>query len=102
MQKRKNIWRMAASGVAIFLAVAFTTCWLSWSYLARNRSVFPEPALGRIYPLPYRRLTVYVTKFEYTLAGPPMWIVIATAFVVAVTLDIVTRLLKNRHCGGQV
>lgn len=101
MQTRKNIWQFAASGVAIFLAVAFTTCWISWSHLARNRSIFPEPALGRIYPLPYRRLTVYVTKLEYMLAGPPMWIVIATAFVVAVTLDIVRRHLKNKHCGSR-
>jgi hypothetical protein len=93
---------MAASCVAIFLAVAFTTCWISWSYLARNRPTLPDPALGRIYPLPYRRLTVYVTKFEYTLAGPPMWIVVAIAFVVAVTLDIIRRRLKNKNCEGRV
>jgi len=30
---------------------------------------------------------VYVTKFEYGLAGPPMWIVIAIAFVAAVALN---------------
>jgi hypothetical protein len=75
---------------------------ISWSYLARNRPTFPDRALGRIYPLPYRRLTVYVTKFEYTLTGPPMWIVVAIAFVVAVTLDIIRRRLKNKNCEGRV
>jgi len=35
-------------------------------------------------------LTVHVTKFEYTLVGPPMWIDVAIAFVVAVTLAIVS------------
>lgn len=102
MQGRGNNWRLAAWLVTVLWAVAFTTCWISWSYLALNRPTFPDRVLGRIYPLPYRRLTVYVTKFEYTLAGPPMWIVVAIAFVVAVTLDIIWRRLKNKNCGGRV
>ena len=78
-------WQLAVNCVGILWASTFTLNCVAWSYLAKYRSTVPQPNLGRVYPLPYRRLTLYVTKFEYILAGPPMWYVtgvVGVSFVV--------------------
>jgi len=41
-----------------------------------------------VYPLGYRSITVYVTKFEYMLAGPPMQYAVAAIGVTFATLAI--------------
>ncbi len=41
-----------------------------------------------VYPLEYRSITVYVTKFEYMLAGPPMQYAVAAIGVTFAALAI--------------
>ena len=41
-----------------------------------------------VYPLEYRSITVYVTKFEYMLAGPPMQYAAAAIGVIFMALAI--------------
>jgi len=61
---------------------------LAWSYLGWHRPTQPLAKLGMVYPLEYRSITVYVTKFEYMLAGPPMQYAVAAIGVTFAALAI--------------
>jgi hypothetical protein len=67
-----------------------TSTWLgmAWSYLGWHRPTRPLVKLGMVYPLEYRSITVYVTKFEYMLAGPPMQYAAAAIAVAFMALAI--------------
>jgi hypothetical protein len=89
-------WQLALNCAGILWAATFTLCWISNYYLATYRSIVPQPNLGRVYPLAYRRLTLYVTKIEYILAGPPMWCVVGVAGVIFVVVGMLyTRSIKR-------
>ena len=89
-------WQLASNCAGILWPATFTLCWIANYYLATYRSIVPQPNLGRVYPLPYRRLTLYVTKIEYILAGPPMWCVAGVAGVTFVVVGMLyTRSLKR-------
>jgi hypothetical protein len=65
---KKAAQRLFFVSMGVCLVAGLTTA-ISWAFLAHARPSAPEPALGRIYPLPYHGFAVYVTKFERRLAG---------------------------------
>ncbi len=54
-------------------AIAWSWLCSAWWYVAYHRPTHPIAKLGLVYPIPYRSIYVYVTKFEYVLVGPPMF-----------------------------
>ncbi len=76
-----------------------TFTWLTsaWSYLGWHRPTQPLVKLGMVYPLEYRSITVYVTKVEYMLAGPPMQYAVAAIGVTFMALAILLGRSERPH-----
>ena len=83
--KSSDAVRIAANCLGVLWVTIFSLFWLVSMYLGPRRPTKPDPVLGMIYPVPYGRLTTYVTKFEYVLAGPPMWCAVAIVGIALVT-----------------
>jgi hypothetical protein len=54
---------------ALNRAYLFGTGW-PFNLLCSHTASFTQPAQARIYALPYHGYPVYVTRWEYILAGP--------------------------------
>lgn len=66
------------SALWFLFATAFSCTWLVGMYVKARRPMHPVPSLGLIYPLSWTIgcascAAYYVTRFEYWVAGVPMF-----------------------------
>jgi hypothetical protein len=78
-----------AGQLGVLWVIALSWSCSSWWYVAYHRPTHPIVKLGLVYPIAYRSIYVYVTRFEYILIGPPMFcatLVIGVSFTAAAFL----------------
>ena len=81
----------------LFLTL-LATGWVSETYFAYTRPRAPEPAFGKVYPINVHGTVVYLTRFEYLIAGPPMfWAMFCSGVAVGLLLALLGNPFSHRR-----
>lgn len=81
-----------------FTAVSFLMWWILEVYFAYTSPRAPDPASGKLFPINVHGTVVYLTRWEYLLAGPPMfWVAFYSILVLGLLLAFLGNPFPRKH-----